>query len=173
MQILSTAPPMPKKQLTKCYSNRLSSPKPSLYTIIVILIATPHLFRDQLPAFLVAGQDPATVGSAPPSAKPILRCYTCSSLQTGVPKTAIDSNQATGAGSPSTAQHDTVPDRNVCDDPFEKEDALLEPCDTSCIKTISKNAHTEIVLRGCLSSIYNRASSQHQVLQMPEMGSVM
>lgn len=51
-----------------------------------------------------------------------------SSLQTGEP-----------SNPPSYAIHHDAPERSVCDDPFSAEDALLEPCDTACIKTISRN----------------------------------
>jgi hypothetical protein len=46
-----------------------------------------------------------------------------SSLQTGVPKTNVD---AARQSPPYPVHHDV--ETNVCDDPFQREDSLLEPC---------------------------------------------
>ncbi|KAI1707619.1 hypothetical protein Ddc_14714 [Ditylenchus destructor] len=138
----------------------------------------------------VSGSTPATskmfgTDSSPPdSSTPSpsqLRCYTCMSgrisnisrelyprgLKRGPP---YRSSLQTGEPSnpPSYAVHHD--DRSVCDDPFSPEDALLEICDTACIKTISRNPHTQIMLRGCLSSIYSQTSAQQQMLDLPAIG---
>lgn len=74
-----------------------------------------------------------------------------------------------------------VKNNSLCDDPFNsKEATLVEPCSSSCVKVVSSNkckfacrdrvlplnklrhpvfADTKLLLRGCLSSIYQRVGS--------------
>ncbi|KAH7729356.1 hypothetical protein AAVH_02831 [Aphelenchoides avenae] len=90
--------------------------------------------------------------SSTDAASTIFQCYSC------VSGTLSDvSREMFSQILPSAL---AVKNNSMCDDPFtNKNAALVEPCSSSCVKVVSSNKYTKLLLRGCLSSIYQRVGS--------------
>uniref|UniRef100_A0A7E4ULV9 Protein quiver n=1 Tax=Panagrellus redivivus TaxID=6233 RepID=A0A7E4ULV9_PANRE len=50
-------------------------------------------------------------------------------------------------------------------------DRLVQPCKSSCLKAVLQSQDAKIVLRGCLTSIYQQISERDYFLSMPTIGS--
>ncbi|KAI6175261.1 hypothetical protein M3Y97_00669100 [Aphelenchoides bicaudatus] len=60
---------------------------------------------------------------------------------------------------------------DVCDDPFQQGNQLLQPCQTSCVKSVTENQFTRVVLRGCLSDVAQQLTSRNPNMVIPAPGS--
>ncbi|KAI6229137.1 hypothetical protein M3Y99_01154400 [Aphelenchoides fujianensis] len=60
---------------------------------------------------------------------------------------------------------------DICDDPFQPSNQqLLQPCQTSCVKSVNENQFTRVVLRGCLTDVAQQLSGRNPTLRIPAPG---
>ncbi|KAI6204261.1 hypothetical protein M3Y94_00652200 [Aphelenchoides besseyi] len=92
-----------------------------------------------------------------------IQCYAC------ISGTLSDQSRAAFQRDGNVAA--TGPSYDICDDPFQPSNQqLLQPCSTSCVKSVTENQFTRVVLRGCLTDVAQQLTGRNPTLRIPQPG---
>uniref|UniRef100_A0A1I7RHR6 Protein quiver n=1 Tax=Bursaphelenchus xylophilus TaxID=6326 RepID=A0A1I7RHR6_BURXY len=89
-----------------------------------------------------------------------IQCYSCLSGTLSDQSRAMFEQNGHGSNVPV----------DVCDDPFRTVGQQMQPCMTSCVKSVSENQFTRVVIRGCLTDVAQQLTGRSPNLRIPAPG---